>query len=165
MLIVICWLKGELKMKFKVEIKETRNYFHTLVFDAEATREEVKAALKDIEADKANNSLEDIICDLEHYGATNIAKEVGTEGCCDTFQTTTLEVLMKKETYPENLIKDEIISILSWRCGDNAKSALRYDKNTETILIDEDRLMKVLQLISPSQTKRNLSIVKGLIKK
>lgn len=58
---------------------------------------------------------------------------------------------------------NEIVSILSWRCDDNYKSALRYDKETETILIDEDRLMKVIQIITPTQKKRNIKVVKGLI--
>lgn len=58
---------------------------------------------------------------------------------------------------------NEIVSILSWRCADNYKSALRYDKETETILIDEDRLMKVIQIITPIQKKRNIKVVKGLI--
>ena len=58
---------------------------------------------------------------------------------------------------------NEIVSILRWRCDDNYKSALRYDKETETILIDEDRLMKVIQIITPIQKKRNIKVVKGLI--
>lgn len=58
---------------------------------------------------------------------------------------------------------NEIVSVLSWKCFDNYKSALRYDKKTETILIDEDRLMKIIQLISPTQKKRNIKVVKGLI--
>lgn len=103
-------------MKFKIEVKETRNYFHTLVFDAEATREEVKAALKDIEADKANISLQDIICDLEHYGATNIAKEVDTEGCCDLFQTTNFSELKAKKAAQEVPVQEQFVGQCS-NCG------------------------------------------------
>ncbi|CAM2079738.1 MAG: hypothetical protein NSGCLCUN01_03966 [uncultured Clostridium sp.] len=63
----------------------------------------------------------------------------------------------------ETEILEEIILTLSWRCAKNNKSALRYEKITETILIDEDKLMKVIQLISPTQKKRNIKVVKGLM--
>lgn len=63
-----------------------------------------------------------------------------------------------------NKIINEILSILSWEWIDNyGKSALGYDKATETILIDEERLMNLIQLINPAQKRRNIKIVKGLM--
>ena len=58
---------------------------------------------------------------------------------------------------------DVLISYLSWRGANNYRSALRYEKETETILIDEDRLMRLIQIITPRQKKRNIKVVKGLI--
>lgn len=56
---------------------------------------------------------------------------------------------------------EEIIATLSWRMGGiNPKSALKFDKATKTILIDEDKLMDILQMITPTQKRRSLKIVK-----
>lgn len=74
-----------------------------------------------------------------------------------------LKAQIKDSLETVNNTVNEIVSILSWKCADNYKSALRYDKESETILIDEDRLMKVIQIITPIQKKRNIKVVKGLI--
>ena len=74
-----------------------------------------------------------------------------------------LKVPIQERLESINNIVNEIVSILSWRCADNYKSALGYDKETETILIDEERLIKVIQLITPIQKKRNIKVVKGLM--
>ena len=56
---------------------------------------------------------------------------------------------------------EEIIATLSWRMGGmNPKSALKVDKETKTILIDEEKLMDILQMITPTQKRRSLKIVK-----
>ena len=56
---------------------------------------------------------------------------------------------------------EEIIATLSWRMGGiNPKSALKFDKETKTILIDEEKLMDILQMITPTQKRRSLKIVK-----
>lgn len=77
-----------------------------------------------------------------------------------------LKLILKEELLVRlnkvNSVVDEVISILSWEGLDNYNSALGFDQETKTILIDEDRLMRAIQLINPAQFRRDIKIVKGL---
>lgn len=51
-----------------------------------------------------------------------------------------------------------ICDILSWNTGDNP-SALWFDQDTQTILIEEEMLLKVILLVNLYQAPRKLKLV------
>lgn len=53
----------------------------------------------------------------------------------------------------------EIQKILQWRSDGNYLSALAYDKKTNEILVNEDSLMRAIQLANPGQAFRKLRLV------
>lgn len=53
----------------------------------------------------------------------------------------------------------EIIRILQWRGNGNYLSALSYDKNTKQILVNEDALMRAIQLANPGQAYRKIKLI------
>lgn len=53
----------------------------------------------------------------------------------------------------------EIIRILQWRGTGNYLSALSYDKNTKQILVNEDALMRAIQLANPGQAYRKIKLI------
>lgn len=53
----------------------------------------------------------------------------------------------------------EILRILQWRGANNYLTALSYDRETETILINKDYLMRAIQLANPGQAYRNIRLV------
>jgi hypothetical protein len=55
--------------------------------------------------------------------------------------------------------------MLSWRGADDGHSILRYDKDTETILVDKQGLLQAIQLLCPRQASRDIQLVDGLIKR
>lgn len=106
------------------------------------------------------SQLESFISDCKEFVSVEPTENdvQALEVALEAMKRTTQEVPVQEQSL-------QIIAILSWRCANNYKSALRYDKETETILIDEERLMEVIQLITPTQKKRNIRVVKGLINK
>ncbi len=53
----------------------------------------------------------------------------------------------------------EIKKILQWRSDGNYLSALAYDKKSKEILVNEDSLMRAIQLANPGQAFRKLRLV------
>lgn len=53
----------------------------------------------------------------------------------------------------------EIIRILQWRGDGNYLPALSYDKNTKQILVNEDALMRAIQLANPGQAYRKIKLI------
>ena len=71
-----------------------------------------------------------------------------------------LEMALKscQECKDENKLFD-IARILQWRGHNNYLSALGYDRETEEILNDEDRLMLAIQMANPGQAHRKLKLI------
>lgn len=59
----------------------------------------------------------------------------------------------------------EVGLMLSWRGCDNWKSILRFDKNTNTILVDKQGLLRAIQLLCPRQPDGDIRLVDGLVYK
>jgi len=53
----------------------------------------------------------------------------------------------------------DIMMTLQWNGFDNYLSALAYDRETETILIDEESLMRAIQIANPIQKHRKLKLI------
>lgn len=53
----------------------------------------------------------------------------------------------------------DIMRTLQWKCSDNILSALAYDRENEIILIDEESLMRAIQLANPIQKHRKLRLI------
>ncbi|MFQ8922385.1 MAG: hypothetical protein ACLR60_10865 [Clostridium paraputrificum] len=117
---------------------------------------------------KTISSIKEIVNNFEPWSTTesemnNRRLYLGLSSTADEL----LNLILKEELLVRfnkvNSVVDEVMSILSWEGLDNYKSALRFDEETNTILIDEERLMKAIQIITPTQKKRNIKVVKGLI--
>ena len=53
----------------------------------------------------------------------------------------------------------DIMRTLQWTATDNYLSGLAYDRENETILIDEESLMRAIQLANPIQKYRKLRLI------
>lgn len=53
----------------------------------------------------------------------------------------------------------EIYKQLCWHNDGDKSMLLSYDKSTETILVNEDMLMHLIQLANPIEKKRNIKLV------
>lgn len=53
----------------------------------------------------------------------------------------------------------EIKAILSWRAESNYLSGLSYDRETNTILVNKDSLMRAIQMANPGQAFRDIRLV------
>lgn len=148
--------KAAAKIMFKMFKVDCRNY------------REVKERISQlIQKERWENSENDIPYSILMEVSKLLDEEMFSLPCKAKSELKNEERLTKERRYLleafETEILEEIILTLSWRCAKNNKSALGYEKTTETILIDEDKLMKVIQLISPTQKKRNIKVVKGLM--
>nr|DAS81919.1 MAG TPA: hypothetical protein [Caudoviricetes sp.] len=55
----------------------------------------------------------------------------------------------------------EILKILQWRGNDNYLSALAFDEEAREILVNEDSLMRAIQMANPGQQYRGIKLIKG----
>ncbi|WP_034439167.1 hypothetical protein [Clostridium ihumii] len=53
----------------------------------------------------------------------------------------------------------EIMNVFRWRGVGNYLSALAYDRKNETILVDEESLIRVIQLANPCQEYRKVRLI------
>ena len=59
----------------------------------------------------------------------------------------------------------QLVKGLSWRDSrPNFESILAFDKETETILVDEAGLLKLIQMVTPIQKDRRIKLINTLIK-
>lgn len=60
----------------------------------------------------------------------------------------------------ENLNKAmDLLKTFSWTAGGNHYSALAFDRETKTILVDEESLMRAIQLANPHQALRKIRLI------
>jgi len=56
----------------------------------------------------------------------------------------------------------QLVKALSWRGSmPNFESILTFDKKAETILVDEKKLLKLIQLVNPHQKDRRIKLGGG----
>lgn len=53
----------------------------------------------------------------------------------------------------------DIMETLKWTAENNNYSALAFDRDTKTILVDEESLMRAIQLANPYQKYRKLKLI------
>ena len=53
----------------------------------------------------------------------------------------------------------EVLKALQWKHPNNPLSALEYDRENETILIDKDSLIRVILIANPYQVYRNIRLI------
>ena len=91
-------------------------------------------------------------------------KEIDSSKSTGTIDRISQHIELESVGFKDMSAKDIIWEILSWTNNGHPRksevpSALHFDRETKTILIDKDLLMVAIQIISPYQENRNIKLL------